>query len=49
MISFDMHEAVIKSIVHSQIRTLNALFKKMRPDYKLVDYGPLVMNDSSKE
>jgi hypothetical protein len=45
LLSFDMNERVHQGFEHSQIRLLDALFKKKCPGYKLVDYGPL---DSSE-
>lgn len=41
MLSFDMREPLKQGLGHSQIRVLNALFKKKCDGYKLVDYGPL--------
>jgi hypothetical protein len=41
LVSFDMCEPLHGGLAHSQIRTLDALFKEKWPGYKLVDYGAL--------
>jgi hypothetical protein len=41
LVSFDLREPLQQGLEHSQIRVLDALFKKKCPGYRLVDYGPL--------
>lgn len=38
---FEMREPLVKGLEHSQIRELNAFFKKKCSGYQFVDYGPL--------